>query len=209
LRNQKIISGRQDTGKARLVAVPALEQRHVINSTEKKFSSQKIRRAPMKKDDEVVAGRKLARMMMGATRQALRITIGIPTRAQNAEVAVGCGPDNEHFDVKTNKGQHTEAKEDNGKAAVHFLQDDREFQSIQKPVLRIGIDGKWIGATHGTSYVVALLDPGKHHLCTSWQASVGRGVGRQSGALHFVAETGKSYFSLREAAGTAKLEQCR
>lgn len=146
------------------------------------------------KDEKGVAGRKLVRRMVEAACAALLLLAASTARAQNAEGAPGCGPSTEHFDVKTDKSQHPEAKADEGKAAIYFLQDDREFQSVPKPVMRMGIDGKWIGATHGTSYMMTTVEPGEHHLCASWQSNVTLGSPKQSGALHFTAEAGKAYF---------------
>jgi Protein of unknown function (DUF2846) len=139
---------------------------------------------------------------IGAARHVLYAAVvlgmtlmAIPARAQNS-LAPGCGPDDEQFNVKTDKNYHPEATIDPGKAAVYFIQDDREFQSIPKPTVRMGIDGKWMGATHGTSYLFAEVDPGEHHLCAMWQSvpGIGFGVGKQFGALHFTAEAGKAYF---------------
>jgi len=119
--------------------------------------------------------------------------------AQSAVGAPGCGPDNEHFDVKTKKTERPEIKIDPAKALVYFLQDDREFESIPRPVVRMGIDGKWVGATHGNSYFFTTVDPGEHHLCASWQTNVTIGEPKQGGALHFTAEAGQIYvFSVRD-----------
>jgi len=122
------------------------------------------------------------------------LVVTTPAHAQNSLGAPGCGPDDQHFDVKTSKSQHPETKESPDQAVIYFLQDDREFQSIPKPVVRVGIDGSWIAATHGTSYLVTTVDPGEHHLCASWQTNVTIGSPKQSGALHFTAEPGQSYF---------------
>jgi hypothetical protein len=31
--------------------------------------------------------------------------------------------------------------------------------------VRVGLDGKWVGATRGTSYLSFAVEPGEHHLC--------------------------------------------
>lgn len=147
----------------------------------------------MKQHENGVVWRKLV-CLMGATFMMLTMGMGNAARAQDAAGAPGCGGDKEHFDVKTTKSQHPEANGETGKAVVYFLQDDREFESTPKPTVRMGIDGKWIGATHGTSYTMTTVEPGEHHLCASWQSIVGIGMGRDSGALHFTAEAGKAYF---------------
>jgi hypothetical protein len=63
-----------------------------------------------------------------------------------------------------------------------------------KPVVRLGIDGKWVGATHGASYLATTVVPGEHQLCASWQTNVTIGQPKQSAALHFTADPGKVYF---------------
>lgn len=121
------------------------------------------------------------------------LAAGSTVMAQNV-AAPGCGPDDQRFDVKTTKSDHPETKQAADKAVVYFLQDDREFESTPKPTMRMGIDGKWVGATHGTSYLATTVEPGEHHLCASWQSNVTLGQPKQSGALHFTAEAGKVYF---------------
>ena len=54
-------------------------------------------------------------------------------------------------------------------AVVYFIENDAEFTSTPKPTTRMGIDGRWVGATHGNSYLFMTVDPGEHHLCASWQ----------------------------------------
>ncbi len=41
------------------------------------------------------------------------------------------------------------------------------------PTIRIGLDGKWIGATKGRSYIAFSVAPGEHHLCAQWQPGHG------------------------------------
>lgn len=106
--------------------------------------------------------------------------------------APGCGDDNARFDVKTDSAQHLIAQPELGKALIYFLQDDSNFNARPRPTTRFGIDGAWVGATHGDSYFYAAVDPGEHHLCASWE-SLARN-GRQSAAIHFQAEAGHSYF---------------
>jgi hypothetical protein len=35
-------------------------------------------------------------------------------------------------------------------------------------IARIGIDGSWIGAAKGNSYLAYSVAPGEHHLCANW-----------------------------------------
>lgn len=105
----------------------------------------------------------------------------------------GCGPDTAKFEVKTEK-QHPLGQPEAGKALVYFIEDDTEFGSHPKPTTRIGVDGAWVGATHGDSYFSFTVDPGEHHLCASWQTAVVIFRGHPTAAAHLTAEAGGVYF---------------
>ncbi len=94
----------------------------------------------------------------------------------------GCGADDARFDVKTDPAQHPIAQPEQGKALIYFLQDDRDFAARPRPTTRFGIDGSWVGATHGNSYFYTAVDPGERHLCASWESLARKGtrVGRDS-----------------------------
>lgn len=96
--------------------------------------------------------------------------------------------------MTTDKGQHPVAKPDAEKAVVYFVEDDSEFGTVPKPTTRIGLDGAWVGATHGNSYFYVPVDPGEHHLCASWQTAVVVFQGHQTAAAHFTAEPGGVYY---------------
>jgi len=116
--------------------------------------------------------------------------------AQSAPTAVapGCGAADVKFDVTADKSQHPSAQPENGKAVVYFIEDDSYFESHPKPTTRLGVDGSWVGANHGTSYFYVTVDPGEHHLCASWQSWVGFGMRETSAAAHFTAEPGQTYY---------------
>lgn len=108
-----------------------------------------------------------------------------------------CGPAQETFDVTTTMTQSASKQPEDGKALIYVTQDDADYDSSPRPTTRIGVDGKWIGATHSNSYLRATLDPGEHHLCVSWQGFVGFLMGKNMAAmaaLHFTAEPGKTYY---------------
>ena len=107
--------------------------------------------------------------------------------------APGCGAPNAKFGVKTEKGQHP-AQAEAGKALVYVIEDDSDFDSRPKPTTRMGVDGQWVGATHGNSYFFSSVDPGVHHLCASWQSTVILGQGLKTAAAHFTAEAGGVYY---------------
>jgi hypothetical protein len=108
--------------------------------------------------------------------------------------APGCGAPNIKFKVTTEKGHPRSAQPDAGKALVYFIEDDSDFESFPKPTTRIGVDGEWVGAMHGNSYFYFSVDPGVHHLCTSWQTTVVLAQGHKTAAAHFTAEAGGVYY---------------
>jgi hypothetical protein len=108
--------------------------------------------------------------------------------------ARACGNQEIKFDVQTGKGQ-SPAQPDAAKARIYFIEDDSAFNSIPKPITRLGVDGEWAGATHGNSYMYVSVDPGVHHLCASWQPSAAiLGRATQAAAAHFTAEAGGMYY---------------
>jgi len=123
--------------------------------------------------------------------------LALPVLAQNSNSAAagspGCGDDAAKFEVKTDSGKQL-VQPDTGKALVYFIEDDSNFKSSPKPTTRAGVDGKWVGATHGNSYLYFSVDPGVHHLCASWQFGVILGQGHMTAAAHFTAEAGGVYY---------------
>jgi len=121
-----------------------------------------------------------------------------PALAQNkfadAALAPSCGADDAKFDVKTLKNQHPVAQPDAQKALVYFIEDNSNYNSILKPTIRVGLDGAWVGATHGSSYFYFSVAPGEHHLCASWQAADDSDQSRATALVHFSAEAGQAYY---------------
>ena len=112
--------------------------------------------------------------------------------AQNKPASLGppaCGDPETKFDVKTDKELHP-VQPEAGKALLYFIQDDSEYGARPRPTTRMGIDGKWAGATHGDSYFYISIDPGVHHLCANWQSTFDSKVA----AAHFTAEAGGEYY---------------
>jgi hypothetical protein len=105
----------------------------------------------------------------------------------------GCGDPRAKFEVKKDNGQHL-AQLVPGKALVYLLEDDSEFISTPDPTTLTGLDGNWIGATHGNSHFYFFVDPGIHHLCASWQSKVIVGQAKESAAAQFVAKADDVYY---------------
>ncbi|HEX6772347.1 MAG TPA: hypothetical protein VF126_10005 [Acidobacteriaceae bacterium] len=59
--------------------------------------------------------------------------------------------------------------------------------------MKHGLDGRWIGATQGFTYVTAGIDPGEHHLCSRGQSHFGK-LSDQVSLYNFTAEPDKIYY---------------
>jgi hypothetical protein len=73
------------------------------------------------------------------------------------------------------------------------LADLNDKGKIGRPLVRQGLDGTWIGATQGFTYVSAPIDPGIHHLCSHWQSRLKRWSDQVS-LNNFEAVAGKTYY---------------
>ena len=103
-----------------------------------------------------------------------------------------CGPDKAEFDVKTDKKQHPTGQAEPGKALVYVFADesrDPHVSYIGGPIVRVGVDGTWMGATRYRSYFFFPVSAGGHRICAWWQSSP---VGNQKArvAANFSAEAG-------------------
>jgi len=104
-----------------------------------------------------------------------------------------CGPVTAHFDTQTAVSQAV-AQPVEGKSQIYVIEVfDKVVGEISRPTLRVGVDGNWMGADKGNSYVAFSVDPGEHHLCTNWQSRLKR-LSKEAAFLGFTAEAGKIYF---------------
>jgi hypothetical protein len=129
-------------------------------------------------------------------------------QAVAARTAAGCGPSQTQFDVKLDDTLHVLAQPEESKAIVYVFEDD-----LTGPTMRIGIDGSWVGATTGKSFIYFSLTPGEHSVCTEWQSNVFKKTSeRVGGAKSLTVEAGKVYFlrmtfeEVTQASGRIKLE---
>jgi len=117
-------------------------------------------------------------------------------QAVDLRTAAGCGPAKARFDVKTDKHQQAVTQPESGKALVYVIAEERSdphAMQIGHVTTRVGLDGNWVGANHGPSYLSFAVDPGEHRVCTDWQSSV-KAVQKLSGAADLTAEAGKTYY---------------
>ena len=129
-------------------------------------------------------------------------------QAAAARTAAGCGPSQTQFDVKLDDTLHIPAQPEEGKAVVYVFEDD-----FTGPTMRIGVDGTWVGATNGKSFIYFTLAPGEHSVCTEWQSNVFKKTSeRVGGAKSLTVEAGKVYYlrmtfeEVTKASGRIKLD---
>ncbi len=127
------------------------------------------------------------------------VLISLPAWAQKRRfgelpptpVPPACGDMAARFEVKPSKDPQT-AEPEAGKALVYFIEEDLNTEFVTH-TSRAGIDGKWMGATYGTSYFYFTVDPGLHHLCATTQIG-GDTEDVLAAAVHFTAEAGGVYY---------------
>ena len=113
-------------------------------------------------------------------------------QAPTGDTAV-CGPLDVRFDAQTAAGQPP-AQPEPGKALVYVIEDFKKAPGESRnPTIRVGLDGAWIGAMRANSYIFFSVDPGEHHLCTSWQSHLKR-LSSLASFSHVTAEAGNTYY---------------
>ena len=90
----------------------------------------------------------------------------VPARSAPATVSA-CGVMSENFSAKAGPAQGAAAQVPEGKALVYVVEDILPLRNT----LRVGMDGKWVGATSSHTYLSFAVDPGVHHLCVTVQGS--------------------------------------
>jgi hypothetical protein len=110
-----------------------------------------------------------------------------------AAVEAACGPKEVQFETQTAPGQPITQPEA-GKSLVYVAEFfAKSVGQLSLPTLRIGVDGKWVGADKGNSYISFSLDPGEHHLCARWQSHFKR-LSSEEAFYGFTADPGKIYY---------------
>jgi hypothetical protein len=108
--------------------------------------------------------------------------------------AAGCGSNEVQFEVKTDKKQHPQPQPEPGKAMVYVYEDDASAFCIGGCITtRVGVDGAWVGANQGRSYLFFSVAPGDHRVCSAWQSSL-KGRSQISAAVTLTVEAGKVYY---------------
>jgi hypothetical protein len=123
------------------------------------------------------------------------ILLAVSALAQDVSTAAAesaCGPSDAQFAIKTKVGEHPPAQPDPGRALVYVIE-EQKFRAFRDVTARVGLDGAWVGANRGNSYLSLSVDPGEHHLCTDWISDWLPG-GRLVSLANFTAEPGKIYY---------------
>jgi len=98
------------------------------------------------------------------------------------------------FDVTTAEGQTAPATTEAGKAQIILSKrKTKGSRWLAMRTIRFGMDGAWVGANNGNSYFALTVDPGVHHLCASWQSSLGT-FKKNIDLTSFTAEAGQVYY---------------
>lgn len=111
-------------------------------------------------------------------------------QAAAARTAAGCGPSQTQFDVKRDDTLHLLTQPEAGKAIVYMFEPD-----LTLGTMRIGVDGSWVGATNGRTYLYFSLAPGGHSVCAESQSSGSKKAAETVGAARtLTVEAGKVYY---------------
>lgn len=138
----------------------------------------------------------LANFTLAFTTLALGIVpiAAAPASSQTRSLLAGCGDPQTMFEVSRGETKDQIEPPEPGKAQLFVI----EFYGLgdtghmSRPLLKIGLDGQWIGAVQGITYLSASITPGEHHLCSTWQS---HGSPLHSTSLYnFHADAGKRYY---------------
>jgi hypothetical protein len=124
----------------------------------------------------------------------LGVCLACAGQAGAATLPDSCGADNVKLGVKTEKNQAPLAGPAEGKAQIVFIENENQMIGpFMHATVRFGVDGAWVGANYGNSYFALTVDTGVHHLCASWQSSLG-GLKKNVDLTSFTAEPGRVYY---------------
>lgn len=88
-----------------------------------------------------------------------------PLFASSPAALAACGPQSIKVNPRTIPIPQVESRPSPGKALVYFF--SNPAQAFAPGIVRIGIDGKWVGAVQGDSFVAVEVTPGQHSVCSN------------------------------------------
>jgi len=102
-----------------------------------------------------------------------------------------CGPWNEKFQIDFDDSHPPIPQVEPGKALI-FVIEDQQYLGVNDVTVRVGLDGAWVGATVGDSYLFFTVEPGEHHLCVDIRPGI-LDPGHTISLFGLTAERGKVY----------------
>ena len=112
-----------------------------------------------------------------------------------ASPTAACGDEAVSYSVSRGPVGDNVAAPDPSTATVYIVElyNLADKGRFARPTLRHGLDGVWLGATQGFTYVSAPVKPGPHHLCSRWQSAFGK-LSDQISLDNFDAVAGRRYY---------------
>jgi hypothetical protein len=118
-----------------------------------------------------------------------------PVQAMSGTVLPdACGNEKGSFDIRLQKNTPAPAMPEASKGQIIFIEKSEKPPTIGclsagvscNDMTRFGIDGDWVGATKGNSYLPISLDSGVHHVCAV--------LGNEVNAVPLTVEAGHTYY---------------
>ncbi len=86
------------------------------------------------------------------------------------EVRAACGDYRVNFHVEERYTSDVVPPGQKDEARIYVFGMYGAGQQFGNPTIRLGMDGHWMGAIRGASYLFFSAEPGEHHLCAQWQS---------------------------------------
>lgn len=112
--------------------------------------------------------------------------------ARGAKLPASCGPQHVSVHVQKKRDPAKLGAVPAGEARLVFVQ-RMGFCLGCGRVVRIGLDGKWVGANKGSSWFAVTVPAGEHHVCAWWDAPLIRLEDRMK-LTDLDAKAGQTYY---------------
>ena len=123
-------------------------------------------------------------MMIGAVFFCHSATAQVSSQSLIRKAISACGPAETRFAVTAAPSSFV-VPVSHDQANVYFI--GHTFRgSFSGPVIRLGMDGHWVGEVRGSSYIVIPVMPGTHHFCARVQGKGADGYFGGDAALNVI-----------------------
>jgi hypothetical protein len=95
----------------------------------------------------------------------------VPAIAKAEPLPAACGADTTHYKVSKSKTAPSLTPPAD-QALVVLIQKQTGDDFPSDPLIRFAVDGTWVGAVKGASYIAVPVSTGSHKLCVSRQSSI-------------------------------------